>query len=409
MNKLFAIVFGLILANSGKSQQSLPIQMDTLLYKYEIIGAGILDYGSTSIQNEFTQKLIYGGFINQAMIDRNSGNHKLQNRAGFDASGEIEFRDYTTRIFNQDKFGYFVRGGYYNYFSTAYSGDVFNLIFNGNSSYKGDTAKFSGTQANLFSFQKIGIGFIHKKSKSNIGLNYYNISGYSDAYIRTGNLAMNADASNLQMDLGGKFNYAEGQKFNKGWGVGLDGDFRLTVKWLNEATAFFQVQLKNIGYMNVNNVSEYQSDSTYNFSGFKFSQLMGDSALTFNSSSQVLDSLGIQKRSKTVHAMLPGFIQIGKVVDQQSSKVVQSYFGVRIFTTLNYTPLIYIGGQVKLFDWMKIGIQASHGGYTNFRIGFYTHYDLGKYHIGIGSENLIGALSKSGYGESLHLKLSRLW
>ncbi len=259
MNKiiLFLLCLGFF---SAFGQHSLPIQMDTSIYKYEVIGTGILDYGGTSIKNEISQKLLYGGFIDSEMKDRSLSSHKLQNRIGVDATAEIEFRDYKTKIFKQDKYGYFVRGGYYNYVSAAYSKDIFNLVFNGNTSYLGDTAKFSGTQANAFSFQKIGFGFIDKKSKSNIGINYYNISSITDTYIRSGNLIMDSTASNVQLDMGGRFRYENGKKFNKGWGIGFDADFRIPVRWTNESQAFFQVQLKNIGFMSVKNVTQYTAN-----------------------------------------------------------------------------------------------------------------------------------------------------
>lgn len=390
-------------------QHAMPIQMDTTIYKFEIIGTGIIDYGSTSIKNEFTKKLIYGGFIDTDIKKRSLNSHKTQNRIGLEASGEIEFRDYKTRILNQDRFGYYIRGGYYNYVSAAYSKDVYNLLFNGNSSYLGDTAKFPGSQANTFSFQKIGIGFIDKKTKSNFGLNYYNISSLADAYIRTGELIMDSAGSNLELSMGGRFRYAQGKKFNKGWGVGFDADFRIPVRWINESQAFFQVQLKNIGFMSVKQVTQYTADSDYDFSGFKFNQFLGDSAMSISNSETLLDTLGVERKSKTVNAILPGFIQIGKIIDYSSSKTIQSYFGVRLHTSLNYTPLIYIGGDAKLFNWMRVGLQGSYGGFSNFRLGFYSQYDLGKYHFGIGSEDLIGAITNSGYGESIHFRISRLW
>jgi len=408
MNKiiLFLLCLGFF---SAFGQHSLPIQMDTSIYKYEVIGTGILDYGGTSIKNEISQKLLYGGFIDSEMKDRSLSSHKLQNRIGVDATAEIEFRDYKTKIFKQDKYGYFVRGGYYNYVSAAYSKDIFNLVFNGNTSYLGDTAKFSGTQANAFSFQKIGFGFIDKKSKSNIGINYYNISSITDTYIRSGNLIMDSTASNVQLDMGGRFRYANGKKFNKGWGIGFDADFRIPVRWTNESQAFFQVQLKNIGFMSVKNVTQYTANSTYDFSGFKFSQFIGDSSLSTSNSKDLLDSLGVEKRTKNLTSLLPGFIQIGKIVDYSSNKVVQSYFGVRLHTSLNYTPLIYAGGEVKIYKWMRVGVQGSVGGFSNFRLGFYSQYDFGKYHVGIGSEDLIGAFSNKAYGESIHFRLTRLW
>lgn len=408
MNKIYFIVYSFI-SIIVYGQHSMPIQMDTIPYKYELIGTGILDYGSTSIQNEMSKKLINGGFISDDIIAQSLNKHKAQNRIGIDGSAEIEFRDYHSRLFNQEKYGYYLRTGYFNALSTAYSKDIFNLIFNGNSSFLGDTANFSGTQAIAMSYQKVGFGFIDKKSKSNFGINYYNISNFSDAFIRSGDLVLDSLGTNIQLDMNGQFRYSNGKKFNKGWGIGLDGDFRIQVKWLAEANAYFQIQIKNIGFMTVRKITEYSADKTYDFSGFQFNTLLSDSANSIGNSTELLDTLGIVRNSKTIYMPLPGFIQLGKVVDNQSNKIIQSFFGIRLHTVLNYTPMAYVGAHIKLYDWMKVGIQTSYGGFSKFRLGFYTQYDLGSFHFGVGSEDLIGAISNKGFGESIHFRISRLW
>ncbi|MFT5582040.1 MAG: hypothetical protein ACI9G9_001305 [Psychromonas sp.] len=80
-----------------------------------------------------------------------------------------------------------------------------------------------------------------------------------------------------------------------------------------------------------------------------------------------------------------------------------------MYTRLNYNPLVFAGWQYRASKKIKIGAQASYGGFAHFRCGIYTQYDFGKFHLGLGTEDLIGGLSKKGKGESIFLRISARW
>jgi hypothetical protein len=103
--------------------------------------------------------------------------------------------------------------------------------------------------------------------------------------------------------------------------------------------------------------------------------------------------------------MLPGYIQIGKIVDEHNTSLFQSYFGTKLYYTLAYAPLIYIGGQIRIMELFKFGAHASYGGFTKFRLGCYANFDIKKLNIGLGSEDIIGTISKVGRGQSLQFRL----
>lgn len=409
MNKVI-LLFSFWCVNLAFGQHNLPIQMDTSHIQGEITAYGIIDYSGTSMQNAMSSKLIYGGFIDNATKTASFDNHNQKNIYGLEVSGEIDYRNYTAfNSFLKGKYGFYVRGGVGAYAAASYTKDLFGLTFFGNQSYTGDTANFSGTELNGVVFQKIGFGLIDKKMKSNFGINFYNLSGFGEAFIRDGQLASDSSGSNLDLTLDGRFQYANGAQFNKGWGIGTDLDFRFQTQWIKDRTAFFQVKLKNLGLMHINTVEEYSIDTNYNFSGFKYEQLFGDDAISIGDREELMDSLGITKTEQSITTLLPGFVQIGKIVDNNTTQKLQSFFGVRLYTTLAYNPMVYGGAQYQVYPWMKIGLQASYGGFSKFRVGFYTQYNFKKVYLGIGSENLIGALSKKGKGESIHVRLALRW
>jgi hypothetical protein len=406
-NVIFLVAF--FCAPVFYAQHSLPIQMDTSVINGEFVAYGVLDYSSTSIQNAMSQKLIYGGYIDEETKKASFDKHRIHNKLGVELNSEIEYRNFNLGNFLKGNYGFYVRGGYGAYASASYTDDLFGLTFYGNQRYMGDTANFSGSEMNMVAFQKIGFGFISKKLKSSLGLNYYNISNYGEAFIRNGRLVSDSSGANIELALDARLQYASGAQFNKGWGVGLDGDFRFQADWIKDRVAYFQAQFKNIGLMQINSVSQYLVDSVYNYDGLKFSQLIGGNSLSFSNQEDVLDSLGVSKSERKITTFLPGFVQIGKIVDEHSTQNLQSFFGVRLYTTLAYNPLIYGGIQYQAYSWMKIGLQAIYGGFSKFRVGFYTQYNYKNINLGIGSENLIGALSKKGNGESINLRIAVRW
>ena len=390
-------------------QHTLPIQMDTSIINGEISAYGIIDYSGTSIQNQMSEKLIFGGFINADVKDASMDKHRTHNKFGIEISSEIDYKNYNLGEFLKGQYGFYVRAGAGLYGSISYNDDLYGLAFYGNQRYLGDTARFTGTEANLVNFQKIGFGLVSKNLKSSLGVNYFNITDYAEGFVRFGELSADSSGSNMNLDLDARVQMTNSAKFNKGWGIGLDGDFRFKAKWINEREAFFQAQFKNIGLMTINDVDVYAVDSSYSFSGFKYNQLFSDNTKSFDEQEEIMDSLGVKRDTRSVTGFLPGFVQIGKIVDQHSDQNLQSFFGVRLYTTLAYNPLVFGGAEYKFYPWMKVGVQALYGGFAKFRVGFYSQYSVKNFYFAIGSENLIGALTDKGSGQSIHLRLAVKW
>ena len=119
-------------AVSAKSQFLLPLEYDTNSMRQEFILHGTADFGFTSIRNDFSKKLLFGGYIDSETKDHSFNFHKGINRGGFDAGAEFEYRNYDVNLFKKGrgivlKFGYGILG------SVLYSKDLFGLTFYGQS------------------------------------------------------------------------------------------------------------------------------------------------------------------------------------------------------------------------------------------------------------------------------------
>lgn len=389
---------------AAKSQFLLPLEYDTNSIHQEFILHGTADYGFTSIRNDFSKKLLFGGYIDGVTKEQTFNLHKGINRGGFDAGAEFEYRNYDVNLFKKGrgivfKFGHGILG------SVLYSKDLFGLTFYGNESYLGQNADFSGSNFNLMAFQKFGVGLIDKKFKSNLTLNFYSISNYARGKLYNAGLYQSESIDSLNLLLDATIDIANKGNFVKGMGIGLDFDKRMSFELKKDRLAYVQISGRNIGFgLLPSAVQRYEADTSYVYEGFTLDQLIGDASV-LNNGTSILDTLNIQESSNSRWVMLPGYIQIGKIVDEHNTSLFQSYFGTKLYYTLSYAPLIYIGGQIRIKDIFKFGMHASYGGFTKFRMGCYANFDIHKLNIGLGSEDIIGTISNVGRGQSLQLRL----
>lgn len=404
MKKILFIIF-VCVSIAGRSQLLNPIQFDTTRIDHELIFNAGADYFSTSIYRDFGSKLVFGGVITNDLKANTFGHHNSINRVGLDLQSEIEFRNYAVNLFGNEKWGYLIKAGYYTIGSAAYSKDLFGMAFYGNEAYLDTTAEFSGSTVKYMSFQKIGFGVISKSRKSSITLNLVNVSNAFTGEVTTGELKQNADGSLVELTLDGSFKSTQSTSFSAGIGAAIDFDFKLPFNWIQGRKAFLQFQLKNLGvaYMH-QGMQQYSADSTYNYSGFTVDQLVNNQTL-YGDDFSLTDSLQIDSKRVKNWVALPILFQAGKIIDEHYTGKLQSFFGVRLYPTMLYSPLLYIGANYRPVSWVDLGFSGSFGGFGGFRTGFYSSFKTKFLHIGIGTEDVIGWVSKRGLGQSLNLRL----
>ncbi len=405
MSRMLKIGFLCLLSGISFSQQFLPIQHDSISTYNEILVSGNGELSSTSIQNQLFRKLLFGGEITTDQINASLSKHLPMNRLGVDLNSEVEYRNFKSTVFKNSNWGYLIKAGYYAVGGANYSKDIFGLIFNGNQNYLGSSVNISGSSFAFSTFQKIGFGVIDKKSKSSITLNYINASDFQGANIQEGTMDLNADGTLVKLNTKGSYRSTQGANFCKGIGAGIDIDYRFMIIRNGVKNSTFQFIAKNIGLVNYfAGLQSYQMDSTINFEGFKLNQLYGNQSI-FNDSVSYIDSLHIHQSVEKKVLFLPGFLQFGKIINEDYSSKWNYFYGIRLYPTLAYTPMLYLGGQWKPNEKVEIGSQASVGGFSRFRMGLYSNFNVSNWVIGIGSQDVIGMISKKGYGQSLLIRL----
>ena len=408
MNQALIIisVFVSLVQFSFVSAQLIPEGYDTLSYSHEITVRGNLDYYGTSVQNDIISKFIRGGQITEENKDNSFDRHKAINRLGGIGEGEIEYRNYRKQLFKNKDWGFSVKAGYNVFAGLLYSKDIFGGVFYGNDRYLGETMDFSGTKFSYFNYQKLGFGIIDAKSKSSDTLNVYNVSDRLSGRINEATIFQHEDGSAIDVVLDGDFTMKRNKKFNQGIGIGLDVDFKIPVNWIKERKAFVQFKVQDLGFSYMYEKQRvYSVDTSFTFTGFQINDLIGENAI-FNESFNILDTLGIKSREETSLVLMPGYIQVAKMVDDLQDYKWQSFFGIRLYTTLVYSPYVFGGIDFRPAKWIHIGASLSYGGFGKLRGGLYAAAKFGNYSVGLSSENVVGWFApKNSSGQSLNLRL----
>ncbi len=413
--KIYFLVISILLSLKMFGQHWLPIQHDTVLNhsnksgiekekKHEIILTGIADYSGTSIRKDIAQKFFFGGEITDSMKQRSLDRHKAVNRFGSDIQAEMEYRNYNVNLFNHDNWGFVFKVGMYNFLQSIYSKDLFSFPMYGNSYFAGDTANFSGSRFTNFTYQKIGFGWLDKKSKSAVSLNLFGLNNFASLNLSEGEIYQNLSMDSLNFSYNGTASFLNSKTYFKGIGAGIDADIRWQSKGL-KGKPYFQFLIRNVGFISqTTNQTTFKADTSFNYIGFSFDQLANGTSFQ-SGNFAILDSLGISKSEKKSTFLLPGMLQISKLIDQSEglkSKKLQEFYGARLYISNMAIPMVFAGIDYNPFNGLvHFGISGNYGGYSKLKGGIYTSIKLNNFSFGLSSENLF---SKTGQSVILRLQ-----
>ena len=124
------ISFGQELTDSTTTNDS-TIVIKTPKHKIQV--STIVNYGSTNMNNEFVEKLLFGGRIENELKDKAIEKIDKKGRFGVEVNYNIKYINLDDTLFHKlPNYHYYIGFGSYNNISASYSKDLFSLIFYGN-------------------------------------------------------------------------------------------------------------------------------------------------------------------------------------------------------------------------------------------------------------------------------------
>jgi hypothetical protein len=400
------VVFSLFIFLSAfsRSQELLPAQLDTTVQSQRVSLNGSAFYLTSGIQNELSNKLLFGGEITDEIKLSSLEEHDVLNRVGGDIGFRLQYFSDKSFLKKYDELSWMLDFGYETHFAGQYAESLFGLAFFGNEQYLGENANFSNSFGRIQSFYTAGFGLHHKKNNSFFSINAILPTSDGMASLDRGNLNTSINADTVILAIKGDFKQATSPAYFQGIGAAVNFDFNIPIKTVSSnMTGFMSISGRNLGAYYLNSVSSVAVDANIQFEGYSIADLV---SLQENTESILNDSLNVARDTTSEWRMTPGFIQVGKIVEKYTDKQVQAFFGVRMYTNRVYRPLGYLGIHwTPVLNW-SVGAQLSFGGYGNFRGGIYAGYTSDRLSISIGTEDILGVILDSQFGQSALMKLS---
>lgn len=402
--KIGALFVGIMLfLQLSFGQELLPVQLDTTDQSQRISLQGNAFYLSSGIQNNVSSKLLFGGEILDQDKLSSLEEHDNLNRLGGDLRMRAQYFSNKSLFKKRDHLSWMVDAGYETHFSAQYAKSLFGLAFFGNDFYRGETANFSNSFGRLQSFYTVGFGLYENKTKSRVVLSAILPTADATFSADRGTIYTSLDADTVNLALKGETMQSISPAFFQGIGAALNFDFKIPFSTNSGGTGFFSITGQNLGAYYLNSVSQLKIETSMQFDGYSIADIVG---LQENSESVLNDSLNVVRDTVSGWRMIPGFIQVGKIVEKYTDKQVQAFYGVRMYTNSVYRPLAFAGVHWNPTLQVSLGAQVSFGGYGNFRGGIYAGYTGDNLTISVGSEDIVGVILGNQFGKSALIRMS---
>lgn len=367
-----------------------------------IIYSGFGYYGSTALDNETTSLFNNGGFYSPSLKLETQKRLRNYNYLGAEYSNKLEYTDSGSELIAG--MGHYVNIESAGSQGLIFSKDLFNIIFEGNGNYVGDTAWLSRTEYSGYGYQKIGFG-IANKGKFKAGLGILNFTNYRSGILDKSYLYTSPAADSIFLEAEGRFKNGTGS--STGIGIGIDFEIvsnLLSTDSIVSSSRGFVLGARNLGvYIGNSNTQHYRMDTSYSFTGFEVNSLTDIQAELF-ASEKLTDTLLPNAESKRHFELLPAEVYFYSPADPIGKKL-QVIYGFRYRIKSATQAMVTFGINYRASEQLQLNTYLIGGGFNYVQWGVSLDKKFNQVNLGLGFNNMIGLLSKEGYGKSASLTL----
>lgn len=363
------------------------------------------DASSNVLDNQFVDKLLFGGYIDAAEKDRQMNRMSLDPRAGFGARAGFQFYNMKDSLFHRGDLGLTIG------LSTEYAGylafhkNAFRTAFYGNTWAEGILTDVGPFYAEYQAFQKFSVGVFSKKNWSSIQLSLVSGNAYNQLSVNKATLYSSSDS--LVAGFRGDYYRSDSSKqgFGTSNGIGVAVDFNANVP-LADDKGIVSIGARNIGIVAWNGDSDFSSFNTNTtWTGIETDQMFGfnTDSLSF---SVLKDSLRIEEEKKSMVRPLPATIQFRFL--KSINKTLHYELGSVIRPNLASRPTGYVAFAQRFGDRFYVRQQLSIGGYSTWQAGaeLQWFWNRGNGFLSIGSMHVPGFFVKHALGRDLRFSVS---
>jgi hypothetical protein len=366
--------------------------------------SGFGHFGSTALDLH-TSKLFYqGGFFSDALKQESLNRLRDVNVFGGEYNFKLDYNNPVSNLFDDAGFYATIETG--GTAGISFSEDLFKVIFQGNRSFVGDTARLAPLEIANYQYRKIGFG-LNQDDRIKFGVSALVFDTWQKAKLDVGNLAIDENLDSISFAMDGRFRNAA--NLNVPAGVGLGVDFEVVFPLGGKADTLDKTKLvagiKNFGlFFSNKSMLTYELDTTYSFSGFNISSI-SEFQSSIIGTDQLQDSLVPKAVANRIVDLMPFEIYFYST-SRADGKKLQLVYGFRYRYAAASMPQVYVGGDWRPNPKTIFSNYLHFGGYAMIQWGVSIKKAIGNFKIGLSSNNLHGFFTKEAYSQSLGLTMS---
>jgi len=395
----------------------LQAQYNTNFLNYSYSGRCVgtnLDFeaGSNGIKNGMVNKLVRGGYIGDGLKNNSARTMRAINNFGIHLNYDV-----SAFVKGTKKFDYHFGIKEQSLINATFTKDFYNLMFYGNSMYKGQTASLKNCNVNALRFQefKFGVMMHSIDTIGKIGVAVSILKGEQLFFIKTfNNSSLYTSEDGTEVAFYSDFSMAISDTTNKGRiarfnGIGASADLYFETPYKSKIgqKSVLVVSANNIGFIHWGgNSVQYSSDSLLKFSGYTVNSLddLKDSTLRRIDGDSLVRRL-TSAREEPFNVNIPtNLLIINKIKFSDRYTLIGGY---RYIFNANYKAYFFTESAFS-FGKLMWTLHAGYGGYGRLNIGTSLCYNSEHWYLKIGSNSLQGFLApKNTYGQGVFFSFAR--
>lgn len=388
---------------NSQCQNMLPHYLDTASSEAYIDVSGLGFYHSSALRKEMVRKFIQGGFINDEIKNSSLESMDFINRIGADFSGEITYVSQQPLMQKKQNLSWMLRYGYHLFAAAEFTNDAYELLFYGNNNFLGRQANLSNMHGLITAYSKLGFGLINENQNSAV-INAVLVHQHNQFTTGRAGITFQEDMSFIDAVADASFNRANSHAAFQGIGFSLDADYNIPIKEEGLLDGHVSIELRNLGLAYLQRTEQTSINGAYFYQPFDLDDIVDVINGEREFISELEDSVNYTVSTGSQWILLPGMVQVGKVIDANSDKPFQSFFGARAYANRAFIPMVYLGGHYQSDGLLSFGAQASFGGFGGLRGGIYAAAKKENFSFSLGTEDVLGGFLSSQYGESIVMR-----
>jgi len=391
------------------AQEPTYVFEDTINDKNLVKFSSYNTYSSNRFNNEFMDKFLFGGAIDQELKDNNAKRLGRMNTIGGEFEQRVDSYSPGINLFKKEHLGLKLSFSDNHYISSNIPTDLFNLAMYGNAGYQGDSLDLTFAHAQYQHYQKFSVGFFDERNLSSIQISYVAGSKAAEFGLSSSHFYTSPDADSVSLDLSGSGVMTD--RFSPYWafqggGFAIDIDYNFIFEGKVKNRQIINFKINNLGAVFWNRLTNnYVIQSNTAFNGFDIQDFLNDD--TTDTQIDLLDTLGITESTRRYVDFLPVELVVQKLPDNAIDQKWQAIYGFKTIMVPDYFPYLYAGAYYRPIDEFSVSSRLSYGGHAGLRMGLnFNYWVKDKLYFGAGTFDLLGLVSKKiGFGRGFNFAM----